>query len=110
MVRKIDRKLSKLDVYVNKHGNEDVLGISPKGIHKSNALQTLGIEKESYVAFGNDSNDITLFENAFHTVMIGHHDQLARITKESINDEKDLEQKIVEKLKELSDKYIGIKI
>lgn len=103
-------KLNKIDVYVNKHGNEDVLDISPKGIHKWSALEMLGIEKESYVAFGNDSNDITMFENALHTVMIGYHDQLARVAKESITDEENLEQKIVEKLKEISGEYIGIKI
>lgn len=99
-------KLSELDVYINKHGNENVLDISPRGIHKWSALKMLGIEKGSYVAFGNDSNDITMFKNAFHSVMVGHHDQLASFAKESIPDEAGLEQKIVEKLNEISEKYI----
>lgn len=38
--------------------------------------------------------------------MNGHHEQLARVATESIVAEGDLEQKIVEKLKEISDKCI----
>ena len=37
------KKLNELDVYVNKHDKEDVLDISPKGIHKWSALKSLGI-------------------------------------------------------------------
>lgn len=103
---RLAEKLSELDIFINKHGNEDVLDISPRGIHKWSALQTLGVEKGSYIAFGNDSNDITMFQNAFHSVMIGHHDQLASFAKESIPDEEDLEQGIVEKLREISEKYM----
>lgn len=103
-------KLNEIDICVNKHGNEDVFDISPKGIHKWSALEMLGIKQESYVAFGNDSNDLTMFENALHSVMIGYHDQLASVAKESITDEEDLEQKIVEKLKEIVDKYHDMKV
>lgn len=103
-------KLAKLNIYVNKHSNEDVLDISPKGVHKWSALKMLGIEKEGYVAFGNDANDMTMFENAHFTVMIGHHNELARVAKESITDEVDLEQKIVDKIIDLSQKYIHFTI
>ena len=96
-------RLTQLDVYVNRHGNEEVLDISPKGIHKWSALKTLGIEKEGYVAFGNDANDITMFENAVHTVMIGHHDQLAPLAKESVIGDEELEQKIAEKIREVAE-------
>lgn len=99
-----DRLLS-LDVFVNQHRNENVLDISPKGIHKWSALKTLGVSKGSYIAFGNDANDCSMFENALHTVMIGHHDQLSHLAKEAISIEGDYEQKIVEKLKELSNEY-----
>lgn len=108
--KRLAEKLSKLDVYVNKHGNENVIDISPKGIHKWSALESLGVRQENYVAFGNDSNDVTMFEHALHTVMIGYHDQLVQVAKEIIHNEQNLEQKIVEKLKELSDRYIGRKV
>lgn len=108
--KRLAEKLSKLDVYVNKHSNENVIDISPKGIHKWSALESLGVRQENYVAFGNDSNDVTMFEHALHTVMIGYHDQLVQVAKEIIHNEQNLEQKIVEKLKELSDRYIGRKV
>lgn len=57
-----EEKLSKIDVYVNKHGNENVLDISPSGINKWSALKSLGIKKDTYIAFGNDANDIAMFK------------------------------------------------
>lgn len=103
-------KLNELDVHVNKHGKEDVLDISPQGIHKWSALESLGIEKGSYIAFGNDANDITMFENAFHTVMIGHHEQLANVAIESIAETEEIEQQIVQKLHEISSKFHKINL
>ena len=47
-----------------------------------------------------------MFENAFHTVMIGHHDQLACVAKESIPYTENLEQRIVDKLKEISNTIV----
>ena len=41
----------------------------------------LGIDKGDYIAFGNDSNDISMFENALYTVMVGHHEELAVLLK-----------------------------
>lgn len=102
-------ELDGLDVYVNKHGKEDVLDISPKGIHKWSALEMLGVEQGNYIAFGNDANDITMFENALHSVMIGHHDQLAQIAKEFIMFNEKLEDNLVEKLHELAKQFIPIK-
>lgn len=98
----MEEALAKLDVYINKHGNENVLDISPKGIHKWNALQTLGVKKGEYIAFGNDANDLTMFERALHTVMIGYHEELSQYAKETINLEGDYEQEIIHKLVQLS--------
>ncbi|MEL3971074.1 HAD-IIB family hydrolase [Rossellomorea oryzaecorticis] len=103
-------KLSKLNVYVNKHGNENVLDISPSGINKWSALKTLGIEKNTYIAFGNDANDISMFENALHTVMIGHHEHLAPFAKETISLSADYQQEIAEKIITLSKKYRPIQV
>lgn len=106
---RLAKKLTELDVYVNKHANESVLDISPKDIHKWSALQKLGIRKGSYVAFGNDSNDMTMFENARHTVMIGYHEELARIATESITSQGTIEQKVTQKIEELSAKFVNKK-
>lgn len=95
-------ELKKLDVFVNKHRNENVLDISPKGIHKWRALQTLGIQKRDYIALGNDANDLPMFENAQHTVMIGHHEELSRYAKDTIGLEGNYEQAIIEKITQLS--------
>lgn len=106
----LGEKLSELDVYVNRHGNEEVFDISPKGIHKWSALETLGIKRGEYIAFGNDSNDITMFDNALHSVMIGRHEQLAILANESIEEGEYLEKQIVEKIETLSKKYAGLKL
>lgn len=96
-------KLSNLDVFVNKHSNENVLDISPKGINKWSALKKLGVQKDSYIAFGNDANDVSMFENALHTVMIGYHEQLSHLAKDSITINGNYEQEIVDKIQELSE-------
>lgn len=103
----LSKKLSELDVYVNNHRNENVLDISPKGIHKWAALKMLGIDKGDYIAFGNDSNDISMFENALYTVMVGHHEELSSFAKESIESKENLDLKIVEKIEEIANKDIS---
>ena len=54
----------------------------------------LGIDKGDYIAFGNDSNDISMFENALYTVMVGHHEELSNFAKESIESEGNLDLKL----------------
>lgn len=104
-MEELAEKLSKLDVYVNKHSNENVLDISPSGINKWSALKSLGIKENTYIAFGNDANDITMFENALHTVMIGYHEQLASFAKENITLSVDYDQEIATKIRILSEEY-----
>lgn len=101
----LSEEFSKLNVFVNKHSKENVLDISPGGINKWSALKSLGIKKNTYIAFGNDANDISMFENALHTVMIGYHDQLASFAKEKISLDGDYDEKIATKIRELSEKY-----
>ncbi|MGR3762975.1 HAD-IIB family hydrolase [Rossellomorea sp. NS-SX7] len=94
------QKLSDLDVVIHMHGQEDVIDISPKGIHKLAAMQQLSGD---YIAFGNDANDIQLFKGARHSVMIGHHDELSEYAEESISLKGDYEGEIIRKLRELCD-------
>lgn len=98
-------QLLKLDVYVHVHSNENVLDISPSGINKWSALNSLGVKDKSYVAFGNDANDTAMFEHALHTVMIGDHRQLASLANEKIPLSGDYEQEIADKIRMLSEKY-----
>ncbi|MED4400249.1 HAD-IIB family hydrolase [Metabacillus fastidiosus] len=102
-------KLSDMELFINRHSNENVLDISPKGIHKWSALEALGVKRGSYIAFGNDSNDITMFQNALHTVMIGHHEELSHFAKESIDIKGNFEEEIISKLEMLSDYYTLVK-
>ncbi|MFF2910559.1 HAD-IIB family hydrolase [Paenibacillus sp. NPDC057934] len=94
--------LKDLGVVIHRHRNENVIDISPQNIHKWNALQRLGVRKQEFIAFGNDANDISMFQQARHAVMIGYHEELAPYASESISLEGDCEGAIVNKLKALS--------
>ncbi|XXM73200.1 HAD-IIB family hydrolase [Lysinibacillus sphaericus] len=96
------QKLSSLDVVIHMHGGEDVIDISPKGIHKLAAMQRL---TGDYIAFGNDANDIQLFKGASRSIMIGYHAKLAEYADESISLDGDYEEKIIQKLRKLSEEY-----
>ncbi|PEA52942.1 HAD family hydrolase [Bacillus pseudomycoides] len=104
-MEELSQRLNLLDIVVHKHGNENVLDISPKGIHKWNALRILGVEEGKYVAFGNDANDISMFEHAAYSVMVGHHPELAPFAKESISMDTEYEIEIINRLEELSKLY-----
>ncbi|PES28334.1 HAD hydrolase family protein, partial [Bacillus thuringiensis] len=64
----VKEQLSNMNVVVHSHGNEGILDISPNGIDKWSGLQQLGVEEKEYIAFGNDANDITMFQHAMYSV------------------------------------------
>lgn len=97
----VERQLKQLDVVVHSHGNEGTLDISPCGIDKWSGLQQLGVEEGSYIAFGNDANDISMFQHALHSVMIGENTQLAPFSSEQILLCEHTERLIVDKLMQL---------
>ncbi|WP_108307370.1 HAD-IIB family hydrolase [Metalysinibacillus jejuensis] len=101
----LTEKVAELDVVTNKHGNENVLDISPQNVHKWNAISRLGINKGEYIAFGNDANDITMFMNAKHSVIIGEHKELSKHASEAIPLDEDTEDQIVEKLEQFLQVY-----
>lgn len=105
--RHFSEELAQLDVYVNRHSHENVLDISPKEVNKWTALQTLGMQAQSYIAFGNDANDLPMFQSALHTIMIGYHKGLANLANESIPLQGSLEQRIAEKIIELGQMNAG---
>jgi Cof subfamily protein (haloacid dehalogenase superfamily) len=101
-MERLAESLKDLGVVIHRHRNENVIDISPQNIHKWNALQRLGVREQEFIAFGNDANDISMFQQARHTVMIGHHEELAPYATESIPLEGSYEEAIVNKLKELA--------
>ncbi|WP_239619223.1 HAD-IIB family hydrolase [Cohnella mopanensis] len=100
-------KVSALNVVVHNHKNEDILDISPADVHKWGGLMKLNVEKGSYIAFGNDANDLSMFMNAKHSVMIGHHEELAKYATEAIPLDDNVEDRIVDKLHQLVSQYKG---
>lgn len=101
----LSKKLVELNVYVNEHGKENVLDISPNGINKWSALESLGVQEQTYIAFGNDANDRSMFKQALHSVMIGNHEDLEIYAKESVPLVGNYEQAIATKIRELAEKY-----
>ncbi|MFJ8527404.1 HAD-IIB family hydrolase [Bacillus sp. NPDC094106] len=102
-MEKVAEQLSKMNAVVHSHGNERVLDISPSGIDKWSGLQQLGVEEGGYIAFGNDANDITMFQHAMYSVMIGENSQLAPFSSEKISLSGDIENLLVQRLSDLSD-------
>lgn len=80
----LKQKLAEQDIMVHTYADENLIDISPSGINKWYALQKLGIVDQNYIAFGNDTNDIAMFQHAKQAIMVGHHDQLAPYASASI--------------------------
>jgi len=81
---RLEQELAKLPLVIHRHRHEQVLDISPPGIHKWSALQKLGVSDGQYIAFGNDANDVTMFQHAGKAIMIGSHEQLIDLATAAI--------------------------
>lgn len=77
-------ELSILPVNVTHYKGENAIDISPVGIDKVHGVQNIGVKE--FIAFGNDSNDQCLFENAFYSVCVGGH-AVKQYASASINKE-----------------------
>ncbi|MFD2628632.1 HAD-IIB family hydrolase [Oceanobacillus kapialis] len=84
-VEEIQEQLNSLDVVVHKHANEKTLDISPRGIDKWHGLQQLKVSEGEYIAFGNDVNDIAMFQHARHAIMVGENQELAPFASERLS-------------------------
>ncbi|TYR78383.1 HAD-IIB family hydrolase [Priestia megaterium] len=100
-MKEVEEQLRKMEVVVHVHGNEGVLDVSPRGIDKWSGLQQLGVEDGEYIAFGNDANDISMFQHAMYSVMVGEHSQLAPFSSEQLSLNEDIENSLVQKIEEL---------
>ncbi|CAM4151847.1 HAD-IIB family hydrolase [Bacillus manliponensis] len=100
-MHEVENKLKELDVVVHTHGKEGVLDISPKGVDKWTGLQKLGVKKGEYIAFGNDANDIAMFQHALHSVIVGENLQLVPLASEQLPFNSKVEELLVRKFDEL---------
>ncbi|WP_339316318.1 HAD family hydrolase [Paenibacillus sp. FSL R10-2734] len=95
-------QLHKLPIVIYRHGQEDIIDISPKGVNKWTGLQQLGIEPQQFIAFGNDANDIEMFRHSAHSVCVGEHTVLGELATEKVsNEEEQIFRKIMELMVEL---------
>ncbi|MEO3944264.1 HAD family hydrolase [Gorillibacterium sp. CAU 1737] len=101
-------QLTPFDIVIHRHGKENVLDISPTGIHKWSSPQKLGVMPKGFVAFGNDANDIAMFQHAIHSVRIGGHEDLALHSTETVELSGEVEQVIAAKINELSRYYSNL--
>ncbi|MEU4162113.1 HAD hydrolase family protein [Actinoplanes sp. NPDC026670] len=67
-------ELAGLGLTMHRHQAEDLVDLSPAEVDKAMALAALSITDGRYVAFGNDHNDIRLFQNARFAVCVGDAD------------------------------------
>ncbi|MFF2091297.1 HAD-IIB family hydrolase [Paenibacillus sp. NPDC058174] len=90
-------ELQKLPVVIYRHGSEQIIDISPKGVDKWSGLQRLGMQPQQFIAFGNDANDIAMFRQAKHSVCVGEHLELKQLSSEQVvGDEDQVIRKIIE--------------
>jgi GntR family transcriptional regulator/MocR family aminotransferase len=75
---------------------------SNKEVNKMVALEQSGLSLETFICFGNDMNDLPLFQKAHHSVVIGEYEPLLMIAKDQILVDEQVEKNIISKLQELS--------
>lgn len=67
------------------HENETCLYINPYQITKAKTI--LEVIKQPYIAFGNDKNDISMFQNAHYSVQIGNYEDLKPYANKQITNQ-----------------------
>ncbi|RJE86995.1 HAD family phosphatase [Paenibacillus sp. 1011MAR3C5] len=91
-------ELQKLPVITYMHGSEDIIDISPRGVNKWEGLQVLGVRSQEFIAFGNDANDISMFQQAGRSICVGDHPELKRFATEQVMN---IEERVIEKIGEM---------
>ncbi|GGA28874.1 HAD-IIB family hydrolase [Psychrobacillus lasiicapitis] len=91
-----------LPVRTYTHGQENILDISPIGVDKWVGLQKLNVKEQEFIAFGNDANDISMFQFAKESVCVGKHEELQKAA--TLNAESNAGA-VADKIRELSKVY-----
>ncbi|MFD3448962.1 HAD-IIB family hydrolase [Microbacteriaceae bacterium 4G12] len=98
----LSKRMAQLDVTIHHHSNEGILDITYKDVNKMAALGQSNLSLETFICFGNDMNDLPLFQKAYHSVVIGEYEPLRMIAKDQILVDEKVEQNIISKIQELS--------
>ncbi|MED1643954.1 HAD-IIB family hydrolase [Brevibacillus agri] len=104
----LSARLRELDVTLHYHSAEGILNLTCKGVNKFAALQQAAPE-EKFICFGNDMNDLPLFERAHHSVLLGEYAPLVPLATEQIPVDDQVEHAIVAKIQELGMAYRSVR-
>ena len=66
----IIKELKQADISVYFHGSEQLIDLSPTGISKWSAFDSLQLPTD-FIMFGNDTNDLAMFDKATHSFVVG---------------------------------------
>lgn len=94
-------ELKKLPISLYEHTSENIVDMSPSGIDKWNGLTKLGIAEGEFIAFGNDTNDASMFAKAKESVCVGEH-KVRELASLQVPSE---ETAIIKMLSVLNEKY-----
>ncbi|RRD96226.1 HAD family phosphatase [Clostridiales bacterium COT073_COT-073] len=97
------QKMAKQPVEILFHEIENYLYINPENSTKATGIRSFIMG--DYICFGNDKNDITMFQNAYYAVQIGDYPELTPYADEQIKGQ-DLEGQIADKMIELFKQYM----
>lgn len=94
-------KIKEMNLTLHAYAHEEGFDITTEGVNKMTALEAFGIRENEFICFGNDTNDLPLFEKAHYSVVVGDHEQLNNVADERISFDEKVEDRIIEKLEEL---------
>ncbi|BBH12285.1 HAD family hydrolase [Chromobacterium haemolyticum] len=89
-------------VELHHHSDEQIFDITAAGVSKMAALRQCGIDADELICFGNDSNDVSMFLEAGHSVQVGAHPRLAELASERLPLDQDIEARLVDAIARLS--------
>ncbi|MCM3340003.1 HAD-IIB family hydrolase [Paenibacillus sp. MER TA 81-3] len=94
-----------LNVTIHYHSSEGILDITNQGVNKMAAIRSYGIAPRQFTCFGNDMNDIPMFQEAGTAVAIGSFAGLTPFATHRLETvDQDIEHRIVDMLKDLASK------
>ncbi|MGT2924277.1 HAD-IIB family hydrolase [Streptococcus caviae] len=101
---KISHSLAKLNqLDISFHEDEACLYLNPREVTKSSTIQELF--DHDFVAFGNDKNDIAMFQAAAYSVQVGDFAALAPFADTQVKLEKDYHGQVADKITETFVKF-----
>lgn len=98
-IHRMLEELRESDVSIHQYRDDSIIDISPENVDKFAALRWFGVREGEYIAFGNDTNDISLFRSAKYSILVGHHEELMKVADESVQS---LDEDVARKIRFLS--------